>query len=56
MDATCTENPEDRRLGSKPKNDGGGEILGSKVNGNSQPADGASPFGLDDAPQGPMPF
>jgi replicative DNA helicase len=53
---TRFENPEDRRLGSKPKNDGGGEILGSKVNGNSQPADGASPFGLDDAPQGPMPF
>jgi replicative DNA helicase len=48
---TRFENPEDKRLGSKHQ-DNGGEILGSKMNG-EQP--GESPFGPA-TPSEPMPF
>jgi hypothetical protein len=51
---TRFENPEDRRLGNKP-DDNGGEILSSKVNGNSQPIADESPFGYGE-PNGPLPF
>ena len=60
---TRFENPEDTRLGNRAPNDGGGEILGSKING-SAPDDmpgGFSPY--DDGPlpapppdNGTMPF
>ena len=52
---TRFENPEDRRLGSK-RPDNGGEILGSKMNGDSQPSAGESPFGGFEEPAGPLPF
>ncbi len=57
---TRFENPEDTRLGNRPVHDGGGEILGSKVNGENQqmPPNGFTPFA--DAPlppaDGPLPF
>ena len=46
---TRFENPEDKRLGSK-RQDNGGEILGSKVNGDRPFDNSASPFGYDDQP------
>ena len=52
---TRFENPEDNRIGRKVGNDGGGEILGSKINGEQPPIDAQSPFG-DDRPIGPVPF
>ena len=52
---TRFENPEDRRLNSK-RSDNGGEILGSKMNGDSQPSAGESPFGGFEEPAGPLPF
>ncbi len=53
---TRFENPEDRRLGhSAPPM--GGEILGSRINGDSQPPitddDDFRPFGGDDDPGNP---
>jgi replicative DNA helicase len=51
---TRFENPE-HRLGAK-HTDNGGEILGSKMNGNSQTTVDESPFGGDDMPAGPLPF
>ena len=52
---TRFENPEDGKLNTKNANDGGGEILGSKVNGGEQGGTMESPFGYD-GPDGPMPF
>lgn len=52
---TRFENPEDGKLNTKNANDGGGEILGSKVNGGDQGGTMESPFGYD-GPDGPMPF
>ena len=52
---TRFENPEDGKLNTKNANDGGGEILGSKVNGGDQVGTMESPFGYD-GPDGPMPF
>lgn len=51
---TRFENPEDGRLGRK-KNDNGGEIMGSKINGEG---DGAASLPPDYTPfdNGPMPF
>ena len=46
---TRFENPEDKRLGSK-RQDNGGEILGSKVNGDQPIDNSTSPFGYDDQP------
>ena len=45
---TRFENPEDRNLGNRPPIDGGGEIRGSKVNGEDNPL---PPIG-----DGPLPF
>ena len=45
---TRFENPEDRNLGNRPPMDGGGEIRGSKVNGEDNPI---PPMG-----DGPLPF
>ena len=56
MEGQDFENPEDRRLSRSHSDDMGGEILGSKVNGQPQPTDGESPFGTFDAPDGPVPF
>lgn len=51
---TRFENPEDSRLGRrKQSDDNGGEILGSRVNG-EQPAMEQSPF--DGGDNGPLPF
>jgi replicative DNA helicase len=53
---TRFENPEDRRLSSKSSsNEGGGEIIGSRMNGDQQSATTESPF-AGDAPDGPLPF
>ena len=53
---TRFENPEDRRLDTKKSDSTGGEILGSKINGD-QPSNGdESPFGEFDQPSGPLPF
>ena len=53
---TRFENPEDRRLDTKKSDSTGGEILGSKMNGD-QPSNGdESPFGGFDQPSGPLPF
>ena len=52
---TRFENPEDTRLKASKASDGGGEILGSRVNGGQQPDVDASPFGYDDS-GAPMPF
>ena len=52
---TRFENPEEKRLGTKQTDDGGGEILGSKINGGAQAYNDASPFDQD-APSGPLPF
>ncbi len=56
---TRFENPEDTRIGGSPT--GGGEILGSKINGSDGPMmpDGYDPFGggmIPPADNGPMPF
>ena len=53
---TRFENPEDGQLNRKSNaNNNGGEILGSKVNGDQPPVDGGSPFTME--PQdGPVPF
>ena len=53
---TRFENPEDGQLNRKNNaNSNGGEILGSKVNGDQPPVDGGSPFTME--PQdGPVPF
>ena len=60
---TRFENPEDSRLGSPDPNMGGGEILGSKIDGSAQQGRGEdfnSPFGdampLPPPSDGPMPF
>ena len=53
---TRFENPEDNRLGHRKQgtgDDNGGEILGSRVNGD-QPDMSQSPFGSGD--NGPVPF
>ncbi len=53
---TRFENPEDRRLDTKKSDSTGGEILGSKINGD-QPSNGdESPFGGFEQPSGPLPF
>jgi len=49
---TRFENPEDKRLGTK--RDNGGEILGSKINGDASSAN-ESPFGYEEQP-GTVPF
>ncbi|MBP5409644.1 MAG: replicative DNA helicase [Prevotella sp.] len=53
---TRFENPEDSRLGRRKQsgNDTGGEIVGSKINGEQSINPNESPFG--DADNGPMPF
>ena len=54
---TRFENPEDSRLGSRKQqaaNDNGGEILGSKVNGDHSVSTDQSPFGYGN--DGPLPF
>jgi len=55
---TRFENPEDSRLGRKSTPDMGGEILGSKINGENQPPvdDGYDPFRIPPQGDGPMPF
>jgi replicative DNA helicase len=58
---TRFENPEDTRLAKHPKNDAGGEILGSKVNGNAYmntPPPNFDPFGGAPLPppDGSVPF
>ena len=56
---TRFENPEDTRLG-RPVNDNGGEIMGSKINGETPPEmDGYNPFANIQPQQGddgPLPF
>jgi replicative DNA helicase len=53
---TRFENPEDKRLrADHQSDDGGGEILGSKMNGGMPTDPNASPFDLGDA-SGPVPF
>ncbi len=51
---TRFENPEDRRLGSSQRQDNGGEIVGSSMNGQQPPAPSESPFVGE--PEEPMPF
>jgi replicative DNA helicase len=53
---TRFENPEDSRLSGRKSKDMGGEIVGSKINGESQPPvdDGYYPFRVPS--DGPMPF
>ena len=53
---TRFENPEDRRLTSKAPSDNGGEILGSKINGDLQSSEGQSPFDEYNQQDGPLPF
>lgn len=61
---TRFENPDDGRIGNRPQPAVDGEILGSKINGESHndiPDDGFSPFGSDDTMppmpgDGPAPF
>ena len=53
---TRFENPEDRRLDTKKSNSTGGEILGSKINGDQPSSGDESPFGEFDQPSGPLPF
>jgi len=56
---TRFENPEDSRLSSPVSNDGGGEIIGSRINGGAMPTDadfsafGDTPLPM---PEGPAPF
>ncbi len=53
---TRFENPEDSRLSSSKRGgDNGGEILGSRVNGELQQGTAESPFGYEEN-SGPMPF
>ena len=52
---TRFENPEDKRLSSKPA-DNGGEILGSRWNNGQQPSDTDSPFPDFTEQDGPSPF
>ena len=52
---TRFENPEDRRLGTKTRADNGGEIVGSRLNGGQESAQGMSPFageGFEERPEG----
>ena len=49
---TRFENPEDTRMSSRQPADNGGEILGSKVNGNSEAASSSTGF----SDYGGMPF
>ena len=53
---TRFENPEDSRLGTRKQqgNDNGGEILGSRVNGDQPIGTDQSPFGYGN--DGPLPF
>jgi len=53
---TRFENPEDRRLDTKKSDSTGGEILGSKINGDQPSSGDESPFGGFDQPSGPLPF
>lgn len=59
---TRFENPEDTRLGPSPAADGGGEIIGSRINGAGNaglpPAQGEAydPFGASVYDDAPMPF
>ena len=53
---TRFENPEDRRLDTKKSDSTGGEILGSKINGDQPSSGDESPFGEFDQPSGPLPF
>ena len=58
---TRFENPEDGRLAPRPNQNNNSEILGSKVNGTSDPSMPTSGFGaFDDSPlpppSGPLPF
>ena len=60
---TRFENPDDGRLNARPVNDNGGEIIGSKVNGeaaSSTPPDFSGPFVGGDIPlqsnDSPLPF
>ena len=52
---TRFENPEDGRLGRREQNeDNGGEILGSKINGDQPNSDEQPPFGYEN--EEPVPF
>ena len=53
---TRFENPEDRRLDTKKSDSTGGEILGSKINGDQPSSGDESPFGGFEQPSGPLPF
>ena len=52
---TRFENPEDRRLDTKKSDSTGGEILGSKINGDQQPPASDMPF-LPGDPQEGLPY
>ena len=52
---TRFENPEDKALAPDSANDGGGEILSSRMNGGTQDFANASPFDPGE-PTGPLPF
>ena len=50
---TRFENPEDTRMSSRPRNDNGGEIIGSKINGNTDM--GAPPVNFNNTAGDPLP-
>jgi replicative DNA helicase len=54
---TRFENPEEKQLRSSAHtDDGGGEILGSKINGGASNDANISPFEPGEAVGGPLPF